>query len=329
MALVKKNNFVSLRKSRKGVFFTLIALLIAGLILFGIIMSSAKKYSEKTDAVGIRLETMNDFMQDLEHDMERALYITSFRSLLALEQYIVSRGEYLPNVENSFAEALFNGTVNQTSVELMANATFTLWIERVRQDSEKIDVDFSIELVEVKIFQESPWFLSVNLSTILNVTDSNGIASWSKPYLVSTRINVEGLEDPFYLVESNGLVTNIIVKANNTNFVNELTNDTTVLLNHVNQSLYIQSTRAPDFLMRLTGNYSNSTNGIESIVNVDDFIAQGFAAKDRSSVDFIYFSTVPHVEHSIFGISDEDGFEWFRLDNDSLVIYEAENLILD
>ena len=81
--------------------------------------------------------------------------------------------------------------------------------------------------------------------------------------------------------------------------------------------------------MRLEGNFSNSTNGIESLVNLNKFIVQGFGTDDRSAVDYLYFSDIVHNTHRVSQFSDTTEYSWFRLDDVGLTIYECDGLALD
>ena len=75
--------------------------------------------------------------------------------------------------------------------------------------------------------------------------------------------------------------------------------------------------------MRFEGNLGNSTYGIESLVNLDEFQQQGLAIKDRSIVDYIYFGTKSTTN---FRINNTP--EWFKIDQGHLEFYQVENITI-
>ena len=140
---------------------------------------------------------------------------------------------------------------------------------------------------------------------------------------LNTTLKITSFEDPLYTVETYGRVISIIQEANITDFV--VNGNTSNLTNHIDNSYYIPSTSAPSFLMRLKGNISNSTNGIESLVNLKKLESVGITPEVKSCVDYIYFSSDDPTNWQI-----NNTFNWFRLDNESghLDTYEVANLTI-
>ena len=144
-------------------------------------------------------------------------------------------------------------------------------------------------------------------------------ATWKINTAITTRVSIDNFEDPLYVIKSFGRVTNAIVKSPITDFVNG--NDVTNLRIHLNNSYYIASNLSPNYLMRLRGDLGNSSTGIESLVNLDEFIEQGLSINDRSAVDYIYFGTQSTTNYRINKTPS-----WFKLDEDHLEIYEAQDV---
>ena len=143
-----------------------------------------------------------------------------------------------------------------------------------------------------------------------NITDKKQTASWMRSNHLQTEVSILGLEDPTYSLNTYGKIINKIVQANETDF-----DDLDVLKNHISQSYYIASERAPSFLMKLEGNFSNSTWGIESIVNFQEFEIQDITVKTASAVDYIYFDNVSVSSCIINQTQNATGYDWFRLDD--------------
>ena len=75
--------------------------------------------------------------------------------------------------------------------------------------------------------------------------------------------------------------------------------------------------------MRLQGIISNSSTGIESLVNIKKFQDQGITAQDRSAVDYIYFGTQSTTNYRINGTP-----VWFKLDSGHLETYGVQNMTI-
>ena len=86
---------------------------------------------------------------------------------------------------------------------------------------------------------------------------------------------------------------------------------------------YISHDDSPSFLMRLEGNLGNSTYGIESLVNLEEFQQQGLAIKDRSIVDYIYFGTKSTINYRVNNTPS-----WFKIDGGHLDTYQVTNITI-
>ena len=148
---------------------------------------------------------------------------------------------------------------------------------------------------------------------------------------MSNKVSIVGFEDPLYVVNSKGRVTNAIMQTNITQFV--VNGNVENLLKHMNKSYYIAHNDSPNFLMRLEGNLGNSSNGIESLVNLEKFQQQGLAIKDRSIVDYIYFGTKSTTNFRVNATP-----EWFKIDGtlpapgpakgEHLDVYQVRNITI-
>ena len=98
--------------------------------------------------------------------------------------------------------------------------------------------------------------------------------------------------------------------------------DTTNFKRHIDGLYYANSSAGPSFLMRLEGNLSNSSTGIESIVRLPDLQVQGIPVYERSSVDYIYFGNATPTIYIINNTYES----WLRLDDGHLDKYQASSL---
>ena len=318
-------------QSKKAIFYTIAAITLTAVIFVTYSAYTTYRLADRMEAIETRIETVNFFIKDVEKDLGKGIYITSFRTLLSFNQFISSNGTYISNVNEKFKESFLNGTINQQPLSLMKDSTFTDWANRISKEADKIDIKFNFTINEVKLNQSDPWTVEAGVNLTLDIRDKRNTSSWTRNRYLTTKISVIGFEDPLYVINSNGRVTNTIVNTNITQFV--VNGNVKNLLNHMNYSYYIAHNDSPSFLMRLEGNLGNSSMGIESLVNLEEFQQQGIALKDRSIVDYIYFGTKSTTN---FRINNTP--EWFKIDGtlpapgppkeEHLDLYQVRNITI-
>ncbi|MEK6943279.1 MAG: hypothetical protein AABX00_04415 [Nanoarchaeota archaeon] len=305
-------------KGKKSIFYTSAAIALT-VVIFVIYSSySALKLNDKMDAVQSRIETVNFFIKDVEKDINNGAYIAGFRTFLSFNQLIASNGTYIIDLNKTFEESFLNGTVNGLSQTLMDDSTFADWSNKISEQADKIDINFNFTINKIGLEQQDPWSVNINLNLSLYIQDKKGVSSWNREKMISSKISIAGFEDPLYLVGSTGRVSNAIVPTSVTTFVSN--GDMANLLYHMNGSYYIAHNDSPSFLMRLGGEFGNSTYGIESLVNIEKFQQQGLAVYDRSIVDSVYFGTQTTTNHRINSTP-----EWFKIDDAHLEVYQVAN----
>ena len=317
--------------NKKGVFYTVAAIALTIVIMVTYISYSTYKLSEKMEVIETRVETINFFIKDVERDLKKGIYIAGFRTLLSFNQFIVNNGSYIDNVNVRFKEAFLNGTIMQQQLSLLKDSTFTDWANKISVEANKIDILFNSTLNDIKLNQSDPWNVEIGVNLSLYVRDKRNTSYWIRDRYLTTRINIIGFEDPLYIVASNGRVTNAIRQSNITNFV--VGGNVKDLMTHTNNSWYIAHNDSPSFLMRFEGNLGNSTYGIESLVNLEEFIQQGLTLKDRSVVDYIYFGTKSTTNFRVNATP-----EWFKIDGtlpapgpnkgEHLDVYQVRNITI-
>lgn len=305
---------------KKGIFFTLSAMILTAVILLSFNIHSYYSLQDKMEVVEKRILTMNHFVRDVQDDLNKGVYISSFRSLFSMIQHVTSNGTYIDDVNMRFNELFFNGTYDGEDAIFMENSTFPDWVSRIQMHSDRIDINTDFNVSSVRIIQENPWYVTIEADMQLSFEDKKQTSSWKFERIVKTNITIIGLEDPIYVINSQGKLTNTITVTPYDYFTSG--SDISNLLDLMNSSYYIHTNLSPSYLMRLAGNLSNSTNGIESLVNVDLFVSQGFSGKGRSIVDYIYFGNQTTTDYHINNTP-----AWFKIDEDHLTIYEVEDKI--
>lgn len=313
---------------KRAVFYTITALLLMSVFLFSFFSITKYKYSTRAFVIETRVNTINEFVNDAERDIQRAMYITSYRCLLSMTEQINLNQSYVDDIDMRFNELFFNGTYKGEIRNFMTNNTFTLWEQRIKQKAAELDIDIDFASEKVTITQDDPWHVKTVLNFTLTAGDVKGTANFTKNQSVESRVPIGFFEDPIYRIETNGIIIKPIIIQNNTNFVNG--SDTTNLKKHVNETKYVAFGGAPSYLKRLEGKLTGDENGIESLVNIDELVINGVVEEGntKSIVDYIYFSSQDPQAYTV-----ENMPNWFRLDNETdgntshLHLYQVEGII--
>lgn len=305
-------------KDRKGYLYTGMVVVFFAIILSFYFLNSI----ELNNSEQIRVNTMNSFISDLHRDLLRASYISGYRSLIALEEKVSDSGLYLTDAEGDFIEAFTNGSIDGVPYEVLINATFKDYLVSVNSQALKLGFLLNINLTNVSFTQVSPWDLAVDYKLHILLNDTRDVASWDYYKTFRTEIPIIDFKDPLYVVETFGKIPNTITKYTPDQYVNDVgdANDTTVLQTFLNNSYYVASNTAPSYIMRLEGNFSSSTYGIESLVNLEDLNAQGLNVYlSRSVIDYQYFNSVDADWCNIQNMPT-----YFKIADDHLTSYEID-----
>jgi len=315
MALKLKYKF----GNKRGMFFTMMAIV----ILFVFFLTySVYNIADDRKSIDRRIDSMNNIVFSLQKDMSRQGYISSFRAIIALESYITTNGTFLTDPQASINETLLNGTINGQPVSLMENYKLGDWNSAVQEFGNSMNLIINYSLRNVTVTQTDPWNVDINMAIDLYIADKGGLASWNGTRIITSKVEITSFEDPFYAVYTGGKDPHKMKKTIYQPFSNL---DLNPLRAHNNNSYYIASSSGPSFLKRLQGNFSNDTNGIESLVYVPDLPLS--VIKDKSIVDYIYFNPANDPDwYTITGIPSP----WFKLDNENnhLAIYNVSDLAI-
>jgi len=310
-----------LMRNKKGLFYIIVSSMLV--IVFIVIFLAYKQYSlaDRQRVTETRIRTINDFIRDIESDSPRVIFISGFRSLIAVEDYVARKGHYLNDSEELFRVAFYNGTVNNTAVDVLVNSTYSDYLRKLKEIAGRIGIDIDINVTRIELFQQSPWSVTVNVTALISLTDRKGLARWGFNKTYSANVSILSIRDPVYSVATRGLVPNAINISSITDLDNGFvgpSNDTTSLSTHVNYSYYVHNSQAPSFLMRLEGNFNSSECcGIESFIYMPRLSEQGFTVNSsRSIIDYIYFSNdsiiTAHYDATACNVKNMQS--WFIID---------------
>jgi hypothetical protein len=309
---------------KKGVFYTLLAISFLLIMLFFVRMQTESRVSDKIDLTRTRIETIDQYIDGVEEDMQRALYIGGFRSILVFNQYLArSNGTYIPDVQQAFSESVFYGTINGTTDSLISGSSFYDWVTNVREKGNNLNIQLNITDPELSVYQTDPWNVKFDLNVTIIVDDVKGLASWNRRSNIVSTVNINGFEDPLYIVNTYGRYTNVInttlYDGNYTYEVSPGVWNVDNLRSHVTNMYYTDNVDAPSFLMRFEGKLTDSPYGIESMINLEKFSTQGIPVYTYSVVDHEYWSSTSG--RSVSGMQS-----WFRIDNEHEAKYQVSSI---
>ena len=327
-------------RSRRGVFFTLSAVLLMMIIVTSFSVGRRSlPLTRDIPLVRTRAIQANAYLRSLESSLLPTILADSGRrALLAMVNYTKETNLSIPadEVDSTFTELMMNGTISGTGYGYMAGATVRERMAAVADlawNTSRINDttgEGQLEFVLAQDNRTGPWYVraEANVTLVVNAT----LMSWEKPALVSANIPLEGLEDPYYALNPSRnparylpVIRRAPVAGGDWSFAS--------FLLHVRNMTYVTNEmgEAPDFLTRLGNNSQPGSGccGIESPVNPseDRLNYSIFAPKhfNWSTIDHCLFGErCGENLYDITGFTNEtpgnDGYG-FRLRLDYLVRY--------
>ena len=283
-----------MKLKKKGIFFTFIAVLMIAVLVFMLSPKSEISVKKNDLSETVRLESVNKLVNSLSGSLTKTIAdATVYRALLSMTLYINKTGKYLDieNFDRYIADIAQNGTLNGTNIDsltgqkIMENMTLKNWTSRiVTIANSTFRVNLSGYEINVTIYQVQPW--KIEIFIIANYTVIAETATWQGPTAISSQLEIEGMTDPYYLRESNGMIPRTISRTDLQYYRWNISN----LRSHVENATYIHwpFSQAPSFLMRFVNKTDNSTCcGIESVVNPNEITNPD---REGSYVDYLFFS---------------------------------------
>jgi len=201
-------------KSKKGVFFTFISILIVSILV--LMFSSDVHFTSKNKipVIKSRVKTADNYLRNLETSyLKTSLYTSSYNALNSILLYITNQNDFLideNDLDSMFEEILLNGSINgknintEYNISLMEENNFIYRLEDIENMSQEvlhIKTNFDKNDINATIFQSNstgPW--QVGISLTMNYSVDAGIALWNKTKTFSVIISILGFDDPLYLI---------------------------------------------------------------------------------------------------------------------------------
>jgi len=293
-------------KNKRAQVFTLLAISIITLMFVSFEIFSVV---EQRQPIKMRISSMDSFLFSLEENLERQVYISGFRIIFLAEEEILRKGIYISDIDAFFGEAFFNGTVNGETKDVLTGAVYNDLIASINEKASKINVEISLKNPRILVSQDDPWHIKFTFISDFIMRDKAGLARWEKEENISAYIPISNFEDPIYTINTNAKIAR---KINRTIYegIYIISGNSSNLFSHVNKNYYAENSGAPNFLKRLGGDLSADENGIESFVNLNELSREGIPIKEKSSIDYIYFSSNNPPYQSVSGMPS-----WFKIDD--------------
>ena len=273
-------------------------------------------------------------MSDLQNKyFETVLRANTYKTVLSLIYYMNSTDRYIKNFDAVFYEVSLNGTINNVPIDsitqkkIMENNTLNNWTRKIINSSnDTLNVGTTIIIKNVSLYQTSPWSLESTAS--INFTVKSNVAVWEKSVTVTTSMSIEGLYDPYYLVNTGDIYSNQIKKSS----VEFNQWNLTKTREHLRNGTYVhwEQSNAPSFLMRFVNDTTNSSCcGIESLVNPNKL---SMSDLNESYIDYQFWNStytstgqcsrlLYNITNPLTGAGLWDEFRYFKLDIEHVVLY--------
>ena len=300
----------------KGIFYSAITILFVApiLVVAFVYVNSLDTYS-KIDTSKTVGDKVASYSKSVNSDLPRAMKIISRRSIDTNLNYIDLTGVPLDNAEARISETIHNGTVFGNST-VVNNFTITNWANSITAKGSSYGFATNVSVIGVNITPLDSYHVLVHTVVSVNVTDVTSSTNLYRIYSVGIPISIEGLLDPLYTLNTNGLLKRVIQSPNIT--VYGVAN----FDNAVFYEYYMPSIAGPSFLDRMEGRLSSKYAvqgiGLESVVYLPELQAAGLTIKSgQNTFDYLYFSNLSQSGQSVNGTA----YAWVQANSGQAATY--------
>jgi len=294
----------------RGIFYTIAVVLLLAPLL-GLVYYYAVNAAQEASAAADSSSVMpaGKLVESLESDFDRALLISSKSAVLSATERVVGAGVPLADSDSALRSLLVNGTFpgENTTYQSSTYNNIGRWASQMealaRFYGYSISLGVSTENVSVQMENSYTLLFKANLTVRASPLRRLGTFNITRTSEYSARVPLEDYEDPLYAANTQGLVPRSF--SFNTTQVWGVAALDSAIASHV----YLASAYGPDFLTRLEGSFAASPQGLETLVDPNELLAQDLSLYNRSMVDYKYFNasaaegnawTVNGSTHSLF-----------------------------
>ena len=321
--------------NRKGIFFTFISIIIMSVFVIIFTPSSHISLDKNLFSIKARISSLDGFVNDLKHTyFENILRASTQKTILSLIYYMNETDSYIANMDAAYAEVATTGMIAGTPIDIitgkkiMENNTIQNLTERIIISGLDVyNINLTLNFSNFRITQTNPWEIEAYMDAGYTLTSE--VASWNESNLtVKAKIPIDGMLDPMFLVETNGLYERRIKRStlqfdewNLSHVRDQISNGTYV---------HWEFSSAPSYLMRFTRTIENSSCcGIHSLIAPGNLTPTLSADQAKSYVDYMFWNNsllndclrIYNISHKPQNLGLWDQFNYFKLDLGHLTKY--------
>lgn len=352
---------ISVFDSKKGMFFSFIAILILTffMVIFSNIYSSQITKAE-LDTANAQITSANSFVVFLEDSyIPRVLRAISRKATLNLINKIEEDNDFVADsfvhLNENFTNLILYGRYNfwQDIGEIEHEDYFQNYMDKMRYYANKsFHLNLSIDYpdAQVEVYQEDTFFVDVDLNISFEITGHS--SKWLVNDVYSIDFSIWGLRDPMYLVNQEDEFYNEIYNSyeyNNLLYLTWTRDDFfTYAFNGstTNTTYYIPMKGSSSFLQRF---YNTSDGfdvsdccGIQSLIKPGKNAPANINLNNRSYVDYLFFNgtqydtettgdayTVTYVITDCTGSNITTQANKFKLEYQNMMSYNMTGIYCD
>ncbi len=312
-------------KKKKGLLYSvlLVTLLIPLLLLS---LHYVEYNSDEASFLAARVlsRELSNYAESVETDFSRVLESSSRGAAVAAVNHVISSGAPCEDAADALEGLVLYADYGGEPSLLMApsaqnNNSLFAWAARASQKGSYYGFNSSLEVTDFSVAQKDSFTLEVSAGATLTAELPAYGLRLQRSFSANATVPLEGVEDPLYPLESYGLVQRPI--SENESGVYGLGAFNGV----VSSGTYWPSEFGPCFLARLEGSArpldKYSSGGLASVVNLNEFIAQGIPVEaGKPVVDYWFFNETAPAALPVDGAV----FDWVELDSSSAALYGVE-----
>jgi len=188
-------------------------MVLAVLTIVEIIMIQREITSRSREKLYIksRINGLNDLYNNIIFDSKKSLNIIGKRAISIASSHVIQDGIPLSNSNETIKDLMVYGKFNETQDPLMEGSRISDWIEKMVEISLMKGYQLNLKIENVTVKPYDSFNLIIEADTVVNITDPR-IASINREEHVETLVSIEGIEDPLYPLNTNGMITQKIQK---------------------------------------------------------------------------------------------------------------------
>ncbi len=295
---------------KKGMFLSLIALLIVILFSFVYSLQSVNVSPYKTDIVKTRVHRANEFVESLfDIYIPLALETSVYHTL----DYIATHSyNYDALYEEKHIRLIRNGNLEPDGEIILDRKYLFYWFEEISKISKDyLDIETRINPIKIELSQQDPWHINATIEVEVIVNADSFL--WDTKRKIQTDVSIVDLRDKLYVdnfieeqlsLNAGSNVEDIDLRNIRTinNKINSMiiddfdwkeSDDKSIaqLVKILTKKAYFHNSYAPSYLQRIQGIYSEKSEccGISTFVDSDDI---DVSTQRLSSVDYCFYNNL-------------------------------------